>query len=178
MKKAIIWIIGVVSAIFLLILAIGIIALMLGMPVEEDKPAPKPATVQVDEKKDAPPKEPAAKSKEEVAKKIPKADKAPKQDVHVIPEPAPTLSDKHKKESFFVETVVLEYPELLMMPRKDMLAIGHWGCDVFDQGGDLGDLAVAIAMQTPDAETERKAGFIAGAGVAAFCPEHSKLIDG
>lgn len=98
------------------------------------------------------------------------------------PEPAPepepeTQAPTLTKRALFLEVVYDEYP-YMRGSDKDLVSYAKSVCTLFDAGGTWDDVITIIVENSNDDEDAAEfIGFVAGAGVAVFCPEYSDELE-
>ena len=83
---------------------------------------------------------------------------------------APQESQALSNEDAFVQVIRGEFPNL-QGSDEDVIAVGHSICGAFDSGRPIDKIADDI-VETSGGFNYYDAGFIIGASVPAFCPEH------
>lgn len=81
-------------------------------------------------------------------------------------------------ETAFLNVTTERYPEFDNAEgREALVSFAQGNCEILDAGGTLNDIFSIIAdVATTDAEFEMF-GFVTGAGISTFCPQHEHLID-
>lgn len=86
--------------------------------------------------------------------------------------PHPTDKDDLYVEAFLL-TIRLEYPEAYDMSDRELIEMGDSICGLLDSGavGTPQALGVLLMAGNPNLDATT-VGYLIGASVAAFCPEH------
>lgn len=102
---------------------------------------------------------------------------APKETVYVQQDSAPQApqeSESEKNERVYLEIIREELASAQGVPDATILELGHNICNALDDGAtlnDIGEVGMSAGMSAYDI------GFIVGAATAAFCPQHSNLVN-
>jgi len=89
------------------------------------------------------------------------------------PDPEPALDDD-AKDILFVELIRSEYPGMFLgVPDSQMIELGHMVCGQFDIGQTFVDV---VTMGVESGYTYGQIGGFIGASTAAYCPNHSDVI--
>lgn len=83
--------------------------------------------------------------------------------------------DSRTTEERFLDTIHQTQPSTQNYDDDAVVGVAKLACDVFDEGGTSDDLLSAV-LQTDFGVED--AGVIIGAGVGAFCPEHTSKTRG
>lgn len=85
------------------------------------------------------------------------------------------LPEEDLMEEAFLVTIREEFPEFAASPDSEVIALGTAACEALDLGATMSDFAdEAIAAGTDPGDL----GFILGAAVPTFCPEHTDALPG
>ena len=96
---------------------------------------------------------------------------APQETVPGGPPPPPMSSDS--EEEIFIDVVRGEI-DYLGGSDQDLINLGYEICESFDYGESFSDVTIVIMDNAGVAPYD--AGFIIGASVGAFCPEHEDAV--
>lgn len=83
-----------------------------------------------------------------------------------VPEDIPTLSD----DDLYLAAARAVAPELVPVPDKDLLGLGHSVCEALKVGATLAEVGVIMIQSGLDASPS---GAVVGSATRTFCPEYS-----
>lgn len=99
--------------------------------------------------------------------------------VTVEAEPAPeTEMSEDDAERIFLMVVKDEYPQFEGEEANQVLIdFANTTCDLLDNGGTVGDVVGLIESGSSSPDEAEMFGYVVGAGMQAFCPEHMEKME-
>lgn len=95
--------------------------------------------------------------------------------------PAPVVEDddyaltESDNEDIFTSTLIMD-GVFLDVPDSVLVETGHAVCDAFDRGATFTDVLVIIASDPIMSARAYEVGYLTGAAIVAFCPEHTSML--
>lgn len=89
------------------------------------------------------------------------------------PEVSDTLSPA-EADALYLETVREQYPQLSRIQDSDLIQIAKDACTMLDNGAGIEELFMTFGNSGND-EADTALAFMIGAGIVAYCPEHSEM---